>query len=979
MTDTKKIPCWLTVLLVSGLGISVSPHQVLTRTSEVSRALSPVLSSYKVIRMAPGEIERQVRTTGELRFRFNETDFYFNLEPHDMRASDYRAVEIGPGGVRRTLPPQPLYTFKGTLAGQEDTQGRFNLLDDGVEGIVFAPEGWYFVEPLRNYLPSAQPAELVVYRHSDIKPGQAWRCGVSLPHRLQRGLNQVAAQAEAGALTNYVVEVATEADSEYVRALGGSAEANREILGIMNQVEGVYQIELLLQLHIVFQHTWNMDDPYTATKASDLLNEFRAYWNANFEENDNYDLAHLWTGNEIENTIAGIAFTGVVCSSPLKYGLSKRSTSLPHKFITPAHEIGHNFGAVHPDEENPSIAGCTNTIMESEGSKNSGLTFCEFSRQQIATYVAPNNSCLTTQPITLQPPTRLAATAVPFHRIDLAWQDNSSNESGFIVQQRQRWSSGWTQIATTPPNATTFSDVGLYSDGTHRYRVQAFNDFETSAFSNGATATPLAEPEHRIVAGNGYNPEATESLRDVAVDAAGSLFFANTYTHRIRRVDPSGTITTVAGTGEQGYSGDGGPAVQAQLDSPLGVAVDAAGNLYIADTYNHRIRRVDPSGTITTVAGTGGPGYSGDGGPAVQARLHYPAGVAAAAAGNLYIADTGNHRILWVEPSGTITTVAGTGVPGHTGDGGPAVQAQLRFPGDVAVDATGNLYIADTDNDRIRRVDPSGTITTVAGTGEPGHTGDGGPAVQARLYSPADVAVDAAGNLYIADTYNDRIRRVDPSGTITTVADGLSNPAGVAVDAAGSLFIAEFRNHHSLWVGLSGTIAGLSGPGGVAVDAAGNLYITESGNHRILWVGPSGTITTVAGTGERGYGGDGGPAVQAQLRFPGDVAVDATGNLYIADTDNDRIRRVDPSGTITTVAGTGERGYGGDGGPAVRAQLLRPADVAVDAAGNLYIADTGNHRIRRVDPSGTITTVAGTATVGTGGRRSRLGYTLPVA
>ena len=169
MTNRKKTPSWLPVLILASLGISVSPHQVLTRTSEVSRALSPVLSSYEVIRMEPGEIEQQVRTTGELRLRFDETDFYFNLEPHDMRGPGYRAVETGPGGVRRTLPPQPVHTFKGVLAGREDTRGRFNLTDGGVEGVVYAPEGWVYVEPLRNYLPKAPAGELVVYRHSDIK------------------------------------------------------------------------------------------------------------------------------------------------------------------------------------------------------------------------------------------------------------------------------------------------------------------------------------------------------------------------------------------------------------------------------------------------------------------------------------------------------------------------------------------------------------------------------------------------------------------------------------------------------------------------------------------------------------------------------------------------------------------------------------------------------------------------------------------
>ena len=200
--NTKKTACWLTILILTGLGISVSPHQVLTRTAKVSRALSPVLSSYEVIRMVPGEIERQVRTTGELRFRFKENDFYFNLEPHNMRSPNYQAVETGPGGVRRTLPPRPVNTFKGTLAGQEDTQGRFTLTDSGVEGVVYATEGRYYVEPLRNYLPEAPAGELVVYSHADIKPGEEFKCGVSLPQRLQRGMDRMEAQVTAGKPTN---------------------------------------------------------------------------------------------------------------------------------------------------------------------------------------------------------------------------------------------------------------------------------------------------------------------------------------------------------------------------------------------------------------------------------------------------------------------------------------------------------------------------------------------------------------------------------------------------------------------------------------------------------------------------------------------------------------------------------------------------------------------------------------------------------
>jgi len=264
MNNTKKLSCWVAILIPIALGISASPHQVLTRTPAVSRALSPTLSSYEVIRMEPGEIEKQVRKTGELRFRFNETDFNFNLEPHDMRSPNYRAIETGPGGVKRTLPRQPVHTFKGVLAGREEVRGRFTLTGGGVEGVVYAPEGRYYVEPLRNYIPGASGGELVIYRDSDIKHGEAPECIESLPRRLERGVEGLASRIEAAAPLEYEIEVATEADYEYVQAWGGSENANREIEGILNQIDAIYQRELLLRIRISFQSTWaTEDDPYT--------------------------------------------------------------------------------------------------------------------------------------------------------------------------------------------------------------------------------------------------------------------------------------------------------------------------------------------------------------------------------------------------------------------------------------------------------------------------------------------------------------------------------------------------------------------------------------------------------------------------------------------------------------------------------------------------------------------------------------------
>jgi len=450
----------------------------------------------------------------------------------------------------------------------------------------------------------------------------------------------------------------------------------------------------------------------------------------------------------------------------------------------------------------------------------------------------------------------------------------------------------------------------------------------------------------------------------VAVDAAGDLYIADTDNSRIRKVAATtGIITTVAGNGAFGYSGDGGPATSADLNEPGGVAVDAAGDLYIADTDNSRIRKVAATtGIITTVAGNGTSGYSGDGGPGTSAELNDPFGVAVDAAGNLYIADTGNYRIRTVAATtGIVTTLAGNApcyladvgpsCTCYSGDGGPATSAQLNVPAGTAEDAAGNLYIADTANSRIRKVAAAtGIVTTVAGNGAYGYSGDGGPATSAQLNFPPGVAADSGGNLYIADYDNARIRKVAAAtGIITTVAG--NGTAGYSGD------------------GGPATSAQLNGPFGAAVDAAGNLYIDDEGNGRIRKVAAtSGIITTVAGNGTAGYSGDGGPATSAQLDRPSGAAVDAAGNLYIADEGNNRIRKVAAAGIITTVAGNGAPGYSGDGGLATSAELSGPTGVAADSGGNVYIVDASNARIRKVAAAtGIITTVAGNGTSGSSG------------
>ncbi|MDQ0791692.1 RICIN domain-containing protein [Streptomyces sp. B1I3] len=355
-------------------------------------------------------------------------------------------------------------------------------------------------------------------------------------------------------------------------------------------------------------------------------------------------------------------------------------------------------------------------------------------------------------------------------------------------------------------------------------------------------------------------------------------------------------ISTVAGTGDAGFKEGKKPAGSAQLNRPHSIAMDSTGTLYISDYNNHRVRKVTTDGKISTVAGTGDAAFGGDGGLAVSAQLNCPREIALDSAGNLYIADAGNHRVRKVGADGKISTVAGTGAADFGGDGGPATAARLNSPYGVAVDSAGVLYVADYNNHRVRKIAADGKISTVAGTGSATFGGDGGPAVSAQLHLPHGVAVDSAGVLYVADYKNHRVRKV----------------------------------------------------------------------------GADGKISTVAGTGAADFGGDGGPATAARLNMPLGMVVDSAGTLYIADYQNHRVRKVAADGKISTVAGTGTAGSGGDGGPVVSAQLNHPLGLAVDCVDALYIAEFDGHRIRKI----TVAPMAGLPESGTvvswGNVRSRL-------
>ncbi len=434
-----------------------------------------------------------------------------------------------------------------------------------------------------------------------------------------------------------------------------------------------------------------------------------------------------------------------------------------------------------------------------------------------------------------------------------------------------------------------------------------------------------------------------------AADSTGNIYFSSG--NSVFKLSAGGSLSLFAGNSRVGYSGDGGKAVNAQLNLPLGIAVDANNNVYIADSLNHVVRIVDPTGVINTFAGNGVPGYSGDTGAATGASLNHPYGLAVDKGFNVYIADNGNHAIRKVTTDGNINTFAGNQVYnfGYSGDGAAANAAQLTYPTDVAVDSGGIVYIADYGNFVIRQVTTDGLIHTYAGNNTEGFAGDGGVPTSASLYQPFGVAVDSSGNVYVSEYGDSRIRKVT-SGTGSKISTLAGN-----------------GNYGFGGDGSAGTSAQLNYPHGLCVDSGGNVYVADWGNNRIRKIVSGGTISSVAGNGVMSYSGDGGAATAAQFNVPSAVAVDAAGNVYVADTSNHAVRQITSKGVISTFAGTGTAGFAGDGSAANKAQLNAPQSVAVDGAGNVYIADTGNLRVRVVGTNGNISTFAGSGSAGYGG------------
>jgi uncharacterized protein (TIGR03437 family) len=541
-----------------------------------------------------------------------------------------------------------------------------------------------------------------------------------------------------------------------------------------------------------------------------------------------------------------------------------------------------------------------------------------------------------------------------------------------------------------------------------------------------AALTPAAYSQRLIttVAGSellfkGESGPATAAalgrVTGVSVDSLGRAVFADPYYHLVFRANTDGRIEVLAGNNVRGYSGDGGSAKFAALAVPQGTAIDASGNLYIADFNNSAVRRVTPQGVITTYAGTGRAGFSGDGGRAGAAALRFPLSLAVDSAGTLYINDANNRRIRKVTASGTITTFAGNGELGDAREGANAAQSPLNEVEGMAVDRQGNLYIAEFNGHKIKRITPQGIISTVAGNGQPGYSGDGGDAKLAQLFSPGGVAIDKDGNVLILDTNNFRIRRVASDGKIATIAGsglngfaGDGGPAtrasfrgafGLAATPAGDIYLADRDNYRIRRIDSQGNISTVAGNGllqsgqeggpatsaplvepfGVAVDNSGSLYIADSRSHVVRRVDGSGRASTFAGTGAGEFTGDGGRAARAGLFLPTAVAVDRAGNVFIADSGNESIRKVDTGGNITTVAGNLLKGQDIEQGQATAAKLFEPTGVAVDGAGNIFIAEFGKNRIRRVS-NGVIETYAGTgdkSSSGDGGPATRAGIVQP--
>jgi ribosomal protein S11 len=476
--------------------------------------------------------------------------------------------------------------------------------------------------------------------------------------------------------------------------------------------------------------------------------------------------------------------------------------------------------------------------------------------------------------------------------------------------------------------------------------------------------------------------------RGVATDSSGNVYVADTSNNTIRKITPAGAVTTLAGLA--GFTGSAdGTGSAARFKHPGGVATDSSGNVYVADSYNFTIRKITPAGAVTTLAGLAGSSGSADG-TGSAARFYVQWGVATDSSGNVYVADSYNHTIRKITPAGAVTTLAGLAGTSGSADGTGSA-GRFNEPFGLATDSSGNVYVGDTFNNTIRKITPAGAVTTLAGLAG-GSGSDDGTGSAARFYGPAAVTTDSSGNVYVTDTANDTIRKITPAGAVTTLAgagswgsaDGTGsaarfyNPLGVATDSSGNVYVADYNNSTIRKITPAGavtTVAGLAdgsgsadgtgsaarfnAPFGVATDSGGNVYVADSYNDTIRKITLAGAVTTLAGlAGSSGHAN--GTASAARFYEPRGVATDSGGNVYVADTYNSTIRKITPEGAVTTLAGLAGS-LGSADGTASAARFYEPLGVATDSSGNVYVADTYNSTIRKITPAGAVTTLAGLA------------------
>jgi hypothetical protein len=534
--------------------------------------------------------------------------------------------------------------------------------------------------------------------------------------------------------------------------------------------------------------------------------------------------------------------------------------------------------------------------------------------------------------------------------------------------------------------------AGIAADDAGNLYVADTDNHTIRKITSGGVVTTLAGTAGSPGSSDGTGSAARFNFpQSVAVDSAGNVYVADRGNHTIRNITSCGVVATLAGTAGTPGSADG-PGSSAQFNTPYGVAVDGAGYLYVADTNNHTIRKITGDGLVATMAGTaGGSGSVDDTGSA--ARFYFPHGVAVDSGGNVYVADYNNFTVRKVTSAGAVTTLAGaTGVQGSLDGTGSA--AQFRLPFGVAVDGAGNVYVADRDNQAIREISSGGVVTTLAGTASFFSSGSAdGTGSAAQFYFPEGVATDNAGNVYVADQSNHMVRKITSGGVVTTLAgkphrqiavDGagsaaqFNEPFGVAVDGAGNVYVGDTNNRTIRKIASGGVVTTLAGspgvsgsldgtgsaaqfanPYGMAVDSSGNIYVADRDNQTIRKVTSGGVVTTLAGS-PGNPGRIDGTGSAALFWLPIGVAVDSAGNVYVADTINSAIRKITPDGVVTTLAGMFGISGSADG-TAGAARFSSPQGVAVDGAGNVYVADTNNNAIRKITSEGIVTTLAGMA------------------